>query len=411
MDWDKISQDDEKTYISSAEAKRLIRAAVSEALLRRSRVPRPYKVFGMSASKSYAERVCRHLEHDLTPHDERLFSDGELYCKPTSRDLGNVRGHNVFVIQSLYSDDLAVSSSRLKQIEGNFVDDTDTHCILSRYTQMITDLSGETAADKFMKLAVMCGALRDASAHEITVIIPHMAWARQDRKTESRAPITTKYIAQILESLGVHRVLMIDVHNLAAEQNAFRIPVDNLETKNLHARWCTERLKGHMPRKLRVLTPDAGGLGRATRFRNALAKVLGAEYEDDIQLCIFDKVRESGRVVGGRIIGDVEDAEVIGYDDIISTGSTMEKACHAVIRSGGRMFAICAAHGLFCGDANRVFDQFDVPVVIADTVEPFRLSKTNIAKISRIDTTGMVADAIVRIHSGTGSLSELLEAN
>jgi ribose-phosphate pyrophosphokinase len=318
----------------------------------------------------------------------------------------------VFLVQSLYSDDLAIAPVHLRNLAASFrkttVDIGEKETI-DKFVEFLLKHSGETTSDKFMKLSIMCGALRDASAHEITVIIPHLAWARQDRKTESRAPITTKYVAMLLEAVGADRALFIDVHNLSAVQNAFRMPIDNLETKNLHAQWCAEELKKSGASKIRVLTPDAGGLSRAIRFRNALAKVLGCEFEDDIEMCVFDKVRSKGKVTGGRIIGDVDGADVIAYDDMISTGGTMTKACRTTVDQGGNLFAICAAHGLFCGKANEVLKDFDTKFVIADTVEPFRLNEENRAKVHTIDTTKMVADAVMKIHSGTGSISELLE--
>ena len=406
-----ITDDDRNTFITRAEAKILARQAVDEALLNLSRAPRPFKIFGLNGSENYAEHVAEHLGRKLTPHIEKAFEDGELYVKPTSEKEGNVRGHNVFVIQSLYSDDVSAESTRLNQLMADFVAlspgvDADQ---LGEFTKYVKKNAGETVSDKFMKLLIMCGSLHDASAHEVTVIIPHLAWARQDRKTESRAPITTKYVAQLLESVGVGGALFIDVHNLAAEQNAFRIPIDNLETKNLHAEWCAQELTKVDSTKIRVLTPDSGGLSRAVRFRNALAKILKKEYEDDIEICIFDKVREKGKVIGGRIIGDVEDADVVAYDDMISTGGTMKRACQCTVDSGGRLFAICAAHGLFCGKANEVMAGFDTRLVVADTMEPFRLTETNRCKVHMIDTTKMVADAVMRIHSGTGSISDLLE--
>jgi ribose-phosphate pyrophosphokinase len=373
--------------------------------------PRPFKVFGLDASKAYASRVAQHLGRKLTPHDEKLFADGECYVKPVSDAIGNVRGHNVFLIQSLYSEDLVAAPAFLNNLALQFMGgrDPDDNKPVNEFVEFLLGQSGETAPDKFMKLSIMCGALRDASAHEITAIIPYLAWARQDRKTESRAPITTKYIAMLLEAVGVDRALFIDVHNLSAVQNAFRMPIDNLETKNLHAVWCAEELKKAGSTKIRVLTPDSGGLSRAIRFRNALAKVLGCEFEDDIEMCVFDKVRTKGKVTGGRIIGDVDGADVIAYDDMISTGGTMTKACRTAVDLGGNLFAMCAAHGLFCGKANEVLRDFDTRFVIADTVEPHRLNEGNRAKVHAIDTTKMVADAVMKIHSGTGSISELLE--
>jgi ribose-phosphate pyrophosphokinase len=244
----------------------------------------------------------------------------------------------------------------------------------------------------------------------VTAIIPHLAWARQDRKTESRAPITTKYIAKMLEACGIDRALFVDVHNLAAEQNAFTKPIDNLESKNLFAEYCADKLHSNGRTNIKVLSPDSGGLGRCERFRNSLLRhlnKLGSKL-DDIEIVTFDKRRVKGEVKGGRIIGNVADADVIAYDDMISTAGTMKKACMTAINEGGRIFAICATHGLFCGTANDILDGFDTNVVIADTVEPWRLNISNRKKVHMVQTSHLVADAVRRIHSGTGSLSELL---
>lgn len=340
--------------------------------------PRPFKVFGLGSSKDYATKVCQHLDVSLNPHTEKVFEDGECYIKSgpeySDSEIGNVRGHYVFVIQSLFSDE------------------------------------EESVNDKFVKLCLMCGSLKDASAFEVTPIIPHLGYARQDRKTESRAPISTKYVARMLESVGINRVLMFDAHNLSAEQNAFSVPIDNLEAKRLFAKWCAKTLC-ESP-KIRVLTPDSGGLNRCTRFRNALVeelRELGAEdASDNIEVVIFDKVRVKGQPQGGRIIGDVDNSDVIAYDDMISTGGTMKKACNAALESGARLHSICATHGLFVGNANEVFDSLDTKIVVTDTVNPFRLSPENKNKLEIISTTEMVASAITRIHSGTGSISELL---
>ena len=369
----------DQRFVSVDECQAMINKAVSDALLKIARAPRPFKVFGLQGTNEYSAKVATHLGLKLTPHTEKNFEDGECYVKSgpefSDSSVGNVRGHNVFVIQSLYSDET------------------------------------ESVADKFVKLCIFCGSLKDASAHEVIPIIPHLAWARQDRKTESRAPITTKYIARMLESMKIERCLLFDVHNLAAEQNAFNVPIDVLEAKNLFADWCAHRLiaDGHA-KKVKVMTPDSGGLGRAERFSNAMLKLLnslGAKL-DDIEVVVFDKLRIKGEVRGGRIVGDVEDADVIAYDDMISTAKTMKKACKAVVESKGRVYAICATHGLFCGEANGILDDLDTKIVISDTIRPWRLNDGNRRKLHIVDTTKMVAEAIMRIHSGSGSISELL---
>lgn len=361
-------------FVTIAQAERMVEEAVQKAI---QNVPcsRPFKIFGLDGSKQYAEEVAAELGVSVTPHNEKTFDDGESYAKSADGTDGNVRGHNVFVIQSLYGDE------------------------------------NESVAEKFMKLCIMCGSLKDASANEVIAVIPYLAWSRQDRKTESRAPITTKYIARMLEACGVDRALFIDVHNLAAEQNAFSVPIDNLEARNLFAQYCAEKLLAQgSTKKIRILSPDSGGLGRCERFRNALLKCLnklGAQL-DDIEIVIFDKVRVQGQVTGARIVGDVVDADVIAYDDMISTASTMQKACKTVVKEKGRIFALCATHGLFCGPANDVLNDFDTNIVVADTVQPFRLNPQNRSKVHVVKTSHLVADAIRRIHSGTGSLSDLL---
>ncbi len=360
----------------------VIQARVSAALLRLARAPRPFKVFGLSGANGYATKVAESLGIKLTPHTEEEVEDGESYVKAGTKadpspHVANVRGHNVFVVQSLYGD------------------------------------KKESANDKLIKLCWMIGSLKDASAHEVTAVIPYLAYARQDRKTESRAPIATKYLAKMLEAAGASRIVLFDVHNLAAAQNAFSIPIDNLEAKNLFAQWVAEELKGS--KKIRVLTPDSGGLNRCTRFRNSLVKVLvgmgrTGMKDDDIEIAIYDKVRQGKDIIGDRIIGDVQDADVVAYDDMISTGGTMYKSCNAVERAGGRVRAICSTHYLGVGKANSYFEKLkpETKIVVTDTAEAFRMSPEVRKRLVVLETTKMVASAVERIHHGTGSISELL---
>lgn len=357
------------------EVESIVNNAVNNAMSKIVTPQRKFKIFGLNGSKEYAEQVAGNLGLSLSKHEEKCFDDGETFVKSGEGDEGNVRGHNVFVIQSLYSD------------------------------------KTESVSDKLVKMCIFCGSLKDASAKEVVAVIPHLAWARQDRKTRSREPITTKYIAKMLESCGIDRALFIDLHSLSAEQNAFNVPIDNLESKNLFADWCCQKLITEgKTKKVRVLSPDSGGLGRCNRFRLALLKRLNTAgvQLDDIEVVIFDKLRIKGEVYGGRIIGDVEDADVIAIDDIIATAGTVNKSCAAVLKQNGRMFAVCATHGLFCGKANDALDKINAHIVVTDTVSHFRLSENNKKKLHVISTSNMVADAIVRIHSGSGSISQLL---
>lgn len=335
----------------------------------------PIKLFGLGNTQNFARKIARHLGISPTFHIEKVFEDDECYVKPTNGASGNVRGHEVFVVHSLYSDEK------------------------------------ERVADKFMKLCIMCGALKQANAYKVIPVIPYLAWARQDRKTESRAPITTKIIANMLEATGISSALFMDVHNLSAVQNAFSVPVDNLESKNLHAQTCADLLnQRNENRKIAIMSPDAGGMARANRFRNALTKIMGIQNHE-IDVVVFDKTRDpkTGQLFGGRITGDVQNTDVIMVDDIISTAGTIVKAASVVPQFGGTMFAICATHGLFVGDANNKLNDITCPIIISNTVDPWRVSKANQSKIQIVDTSKMFADAIYRIHTQTGSISELLE--
>ena len=377
-------------FVTEETCQAMIQQAVSEALLKLQRAPRPFKVFALNSSKAYGEQVAKHLNIQLAEHEEFNFPDGENFAKSGDGAAGNVRGHNVFVIQSLYSDQ--------KCVGGKIV--------------------GESVSDKFVKFCWMIGSLRDASAHEIIAVVPHLAWARQDRKTASREPITTKYTAQMLEAVGAKHALFIDVHNLSAEQNAFRVPIDNLESKNQHAKWTAENVDPS--RKIAVLSPDTGGLNRCHRFRGALVQILkqmGTPAVHNIEIAVFDKSRKpkakgSGETgsSGSAIVGDVEGAQVFMLDDMISTFGTATKAGLSVAPHGGTLKAILATHGLFCGDANDKIAQLpsETRIVIADTVDPWRVSEENMERVEIISTCEMVAGAIERIHYGTGSISELL---
>jgi ribose-phosphate pyrophosphokinase len=325
-----------------------------------------FRLFGLNASKEFAKGVADYLDVELSKHVEEYFADHENYL----RSEVNVRDCDVFVIQSLYHE------------------------------------SEESVADKFVKLLCFIGSLRDASARRITAVVPYLAFSRQDRKTESRAPITTKYVAKLIEAAGADRLLTMDVHNLSAFQNAFRIQTDNLEAKNLIADYVMVRLaETKTPLEdLVVLSPDSGGMGRAKRFRNALVKRL----EHDVGLAYLDKTHEGKLIQGQEIIGHVKDKYVIIIDDMISSGSTLVECNRALKANGGQLWAACATHGLFVGRVNENLSSIDC-VIITDTIMPYRLDEANMKKLHVIPTSRMFGQAIRRTHEEGGSISDLLK--
>lgn len=320
-------------------------------------------LFALNASRDFGERVSVHLGIPLSAHEEREFEDGEHKARP----LVNVRGKDVFVIQSLYSD------------------------------------ARQSVNDKLCRLLFFIGCLKDAAAARVTAVVPYLGYSRKDRKTQARDPVTTCYVARLFEAVGTDRVLTLDVHNLAAYQNAFRCGADHLEAKKLFVEYFSPLVRDDA---VAVVSPDVGGIKRAEQFRRALSETLGKE----ISTAFMEKYRAKGIVTGEAIIGDVKGREVIIIDDLISTATTMARAartCHAL---GAQKVFVVASHGVFTGAASQALaEQALEKIVITDTIPPFRLAPDLIRdKLVILDATALFAQAVQRIHSG-GSIVELLE--
>lgn len=322
------------------------------------------RLFALNASRDLGERVARALGSPLAPHEEREFEDGEHKARP----LESVRGRDVYVLVSLYGD--------LRQ----------------------------SVNDKLVRLLFFLGALRDASAGRITAVIPYLCYARKDRRSKSRDPVSTRYVAGLLETVGADRVLTLDVHNLAAYENAFRIRADHLQAKRLFLDEFVPRI-GREP--VVVVSPDVGGVKRAEDFRQALSRRLGREAGG----AFLEKYRSAGVVSGAAVVGDIEGRVAIIMDDLISTGGTIARAVAACRSRGAKAVYAVATHGIFVGEAARmVADSGLERLVVTDTIPPFRLDPALVrSKVTVLDTAPLFAEAIRRIHTG-GSVVELSEA-
>ncbi|VEG90204.1 ribose-phosphate diphosphokinase [Legionella spiritensis] len=322
------------------------------------------QLFALNASREWGAKITNYFpEICLASHEETEFEDGEH----KTRSLVNVRGRHVFVVQSLYSDD------------------------------------EQSVNDKLCRLLFFIGALRDACAQQITAVIPYFAYARKDRKTKDRDPVTMKYMAQLLEAAGANAVLTMDIHNLSAFQNAFRIPTDHLEARVLFAPYLVKQLAGE---DIVIVSPDAGGVKRAEQLRETLGGLTGRE----IGKAFLDKKRSSG-VVSSRqeIIGSVRDRTAVIIDDLISTGSTIELAVEALHKQGARKILACATHGIFVGKANEILVNDDLDqIIITNTIPPFRLDKHLLDKVVVLDATLLFSEAIRQLHAG-GSIVDLLQ--
>jgi len=317
-------------------------------------------LFALNASRDFGQRVAGELGMPLARHEEREFEDGEHKARP----LESVRGRDVYVVHTLYAD------------ERNSVN------------------------DKLVRLLFFVGALRDASADRITAVVPYLCYARKDRRSKPRDPISTRYVASLLEAVGADRVVTLDVHNLAAYQNAFRIRAEHLEARNLFAD-CLGPMVG--AEDAAVVSPDIGGVKRAEAFREALERRLGRP----LGRAFMEKSRSEGVVSGDTLVGDVSGRTVIIIDDLISSGTTLARAVAACRAQGARRIFAAASHGLFTVKAgellgNPVLEQ----LVVTDTVPPFRLGAAAREKLRIVSVAPLFAEAIRRIHAG-GSLVEL----
>lgn len=317
------------------------------------------KLFGLDASRFFADKVAAALDTVLAEHEERDFQDGEHKARP----LVSVRGDDVYVIQGLHSD------------------------------------RDQSVNDKLCRLLFFLAAVRDAGASRVTAVIPYLAYARKDRRTKPRDPVTTRYVAQLLEAVGTDAVMCVEVHNVVAFQNAFRCRAHHLETGRLFA----AQLAG-MDDPLVVASPDPGGVKRAQLFRETLESSIGRP----VGSAFMDKRRTGGQVSGTLLTGDVEGAVVLVYDDLIASGHTMLRAAEACLSRGAVSVSALAAHGLFTSGAGTVVaDPRLARIVVTDTVPPFRLGDAA-GRLGVVSAAPLVAEAIRRCHQG-GSLVELLE--
>lgn len=322
------------------------------------------QLFALDATRELGVAVAARLGVGLAAHEEREFEDGEHKARP----LESVRDRDVYVLQSLHGG------------------------------------PRQSPHDKLCRLLFFLGALRDAGAARLTAVVPYLAYARKDRRTKSRDPVTTRYVAELLETVGVDRVVVMDVHNLAAFENAFRCRIEHLEARGLFARHLAPRLRGE---GVTVVSPDAGGAKRAEALRESLAAALG----DEVGLAFLEKKRSGGVVSGEAVVGDLAGRSAVIVDDLISTGTTLGRAAAACRAAGAVRVVAAVTHGLFLGEAERVLGESPLEsLLVTNTVPPFRLAPETVrARLTLLDVAPLLAEAIKRLHEG-GSLVELMTA-
>jgi len=282
------------------------------------------KLFGIEQSRAGAQRLARALGLQLAGHEEREFEDGEFKIRP----LESVRRERVAVYHSLAG-----------------------------------ERDGSSVSDKLMRALVFVGALRDAGAEEVVLVAPYLAFSRKDRRTKSRDPVTTRYVAQMCEAVGVDEIVTMDVHNLAAFENAFRCRKQHVEAAPIFAEHFRPIVAS--AKRTVVVSPDAGGVWRAKRFADLIAEL----SQRAVDIAFVEKHRSEGRVSGGLFAGDVEDASVIVIDDMISGGTTMIRAAALCLGRGAHCVHAAATHGLLSEHAaERLGDPMLASIVVTDSV-------------------------------------------
>src|ERR1700720_4232330 len=252
------------------------------------------KILTCNSNRPLAEAISTYLNLPLTKASVRRFSDMEIFVEIQE----NVRGEDVFVIQS----------------------------------------TSFPANDNLMELLVTLDALRRSSARRITAAVPYFGYARQDRKTGPRSPISAKLVANLITTAGANRVLTMDLH-AGQIQGFFDIPVDNLIAAPLFSRDIQKRYEGH---DLMIVSPDVGGVVRA----RAIATRLNCD------LAIIDKRRErAGHSEVMNVIGDVAGRDCILIDDLVDSGGTHCNAAEALIKHGARSASAYVTHGVLSGPA------------------------------------------------------------
>jgi len=312
-------------------------------------------IFALNESRAFGNCVAAELGLALSRHEERTFPDDEFQARP----LDDPRGRDVFVIQSLHAGPEA------------------------------------SIGDKLVRLLLFLATVRDGGARRVTAVIPYLAFARQDRQVHPHDPLALRSTALLLEATGVDTVVTIDVHNIAAFQNAFRCRTVHLEAA---AEFVRKAVAIGLDDPVVVASPDLGGAKRAQLFGEMLKQAHGAP----VRLAYMEKQRLDGGVAGTQFAGDVKGAHVLVIDDMISTGATLIRAIDVCRQHGARRIHAFATHGLFSGDAGKRLMTAGVEkIIVTDTVPPFRLSPHAIENhIEVVSVAPLFAAAIRRLHEG-----------
>jgi len=313
-------------------------------------------LFSGNANKPLAEKVADYLDTNLGSAKINRFNDGEIQIQIKE----NVRNKEIFILQSVCPSD------------------------------------SQSVNDNLMELYLLVRTMKRASASSITVIIPYYGYARQDRKTAPRVPISAADVALMLEAAGVDRVVTIDLHCGQIQGFFQSVPVDNLFAASLFVNYFVKKEM----KNIVIVSPDAGGVERATKFVNYLS-----DQGIKAGMSLISKQRSQAGIIDTmQLIGDVTDADAIIVDDMCDTGGTLVKAAQLLKDQGANRVFAAITHPIFSGSAmEKIRNSVIEEMVISDTIP---LNKNVPQNIQSITVGPLLGEAIRRIHFGE-SLSEL----
>ena len=305
---------------------------------------RDIKIYSGNANIEFAESICKNFGTRLSSSEITTFADGEISVALHE----SVRGADVFIVQS----------------------------------------TSTPVNDHLMEMLIMIDACKRASAGRITAVIPYLCYARQDRKSKSREPISAKLVANLITTAGADRVLTMDLH-AAQIQGFFDIPVDNLLGSFLFTDYYRKKF-GKKASDVMVVSPDVGSVARSRAFAISMG----------YNLAIVDKRREkanSAEVM--NIIGSVEGKRIILFDDMVDTAGTLCGAAKALTEIGGASEVyVCASHGLLSGTAIERIEESPIKeMLFLDTI-PYPKDKPASDKIKYLSAAPLFAEAIGRVH-------------
>ena len=298
-------------------------------------------IFSGNSNKKLALDICKYLK--VEPGDALIdrFSDGEIRVKINS----NVRGHDVFVVQS----------------------------------------TCDSANENLMELLIMIDALKRASAQRITAVLPYFGYARQDRKDQPRVPITAKLVANLITTAGANRILTIDLH-AGQIQGFFDIPLDHLFAVKIFIDY---RKKTKLKGDIVIVSPDVGGIKTARAYAKRF----------ECALAIVDKRRiDDKKAEVMHIMGDVKGKTAIIVDDMVATAGSLVEAVEAIKKAGALEVYAAITHPVLCGPAiERIKNSKLKELIVTDTI-PVGKEKS-LSKIKVLSVAPLLAEAIKRIHN------------